>query len=207
MKLQRTFICIAGVFIAVGFAASQASAGTGVPGCSAGTAEMEIDVNTLRAGGGRTIVTSPNDTTQVTSKARILKGTAPAGTTMLATMIVEASTDILTCIPREGNVCIPDVENFPPDGDPGCVLHPKVPIDPDPTCQEHDPELVDTVLGTSTAQNITLGVGKGGKGATVFVLTQECGDSGFITITSTFVGEDEEGETCQGDKRISKLCR
>jgi len=90
MKLQRTFICIAGVFFAVGFAASQAAAGgDDLDGCSAGDALMEIEVNALRAG-GKTVVTSPNDTTKVTAKARILKGTAPPGTTIDTTLRIEA---------------------------------------------------------------------------------------------------------------------
>jgi hypothetical protein len=97
MKLQRIFICIVGVFSAVGFAASQAVAGTGVPGCGDipggdpmdPMGFMEIDVNTLRAG-GKTIVTSPNNTTKVTTKARILKGTAPGGTTINTTITIEA---------------------------------------------------------------------------------------------------------------------
>lgn len=45
MKLQRTFTFIAGVFFAVGFAASQASAGAPSTECS-----FEIEVNALRAG-------------------------------------------------------------------------------------------------------------------------------------------------------------
>ena len=95
MKLQRIFICIAGVFFAVGFAASQAAAGTGVPGCgtlgvgSPPMGIMEIEVNALRAG-GKTIVTSPNDTTKVTAKARIRKGTAASGTTMVTGLTIEA---------------------------------------------------------------------------------------------------------------------
>ena len=91
MKLQRTFICIAGVFFAVGFTASQAAAGAGTPGCGVTGDEgfMEIEVNALRAG-GKTVVTSPNDTTKVTAKARILKGTAPRGITIVTTLSIEA---------------------------------------------------------------------------------------------------------------------
>ena len=89
MKLQRTFIYIAGVFFAVGFAASQAAAGTGVPGCSIGPiGPIQIEVNQLRAG-GKTVVTSPGDTTKVTAKARMLTGTAPSGATMDVTLTIE----------------------------------------------------------------------------------------------------------------------
>ncbi len=158
MKLQRTFICIAGVFFAVGFAASQAAAGTGTPGC--GTVGpigiMEIEVNALRAG-GKTIVTSPNDTTKVTAKARILKGTAPSGTTMVSTLTIEAETG--------GNI-----------------------------------------IGQGSASNITLGVGKGGKGATVTVDTESCVDD-FIKFIATFIGTDGDGDVCEGTREINKACR
>ncbi len=160
MKLQRTFICIAGVFFAVGFAASQAAAGTGTPGC--GTTGpigiMEIEVNALRAG-GKTIVTSPNDTTKVTSKARILKGTAPAGTTMVTTLSIEAFT---------GGVSI----------------------------------------GQDSKSNITLGVGKGGKGATLTVSTEECDEeTGFISFVATFTGVDGDNDVCIGERTLHKECR
>jgi hypothetical protein len=91
MKLQRTFITIAGVFIAAGFATSQAGAGVPPPICSSPQGYwMKIEINALRAG-GKTIVTSPNDTTKVTAKARILKGTAaPSGTTIDTTLTIEA---------------------------------------------------------------------------------------------------------------------
>jgi len=159
MKLQRIFIYIAGVFFAVGFAASQAAAGTGVPGCSQGPiGPISIEVNALRAG-GKTVVTSPNDTTKVTAKARILKGTAPSGTTIAATLSIEAK-----------------------DG--------------------------DTVLDiqTTTFEAITLGVGKGGKGASLNLLTEEC-LSGFITFTATFAGVDEDNDPCVGTRILRKECR
>jgi lipoprotein-anchoring transpeptidase ErfK/SrfK len=159
MKLQRTFICIAGVFFAIGFAASQAAAGTGTPGCSAeGIPGMEIEINALRAG-GKTIVTSPNDTTKVTAKARILKGTALPGTTLFTTLAIEAITG----------------------GD---------------------------VIGTaSTAQNaITLGVGKGGKGASLVVDTAEC-SGGLITFSATFAGVDEDNDICTKTRVLHKACR
>ena len=162
MKLQRTFICIAGVFFAVGFTASQAAAGTGVPGC--GTIAvgnppmgiMKIEVNALRAG-ARTIVTSPNDTTNVTSKARILKGTADGSTTIVTTLTIEAF-----------------------DG--------------------------EVLLGKETQEDITLGVGKGGKGATMAISTENC-DSGFIDFVATFSGLDEEFDVCTGTRNLRKACR
>ncbi len=161
MKLQRTFICIAGMFFAVGFAASQAVAGTGVPGCGTqpdgeGNGFMEIEVNALRAG-GKTIVTSPNDTTKVTAKARILKGTAPGDTTIVTTLTIQAV-----------------------DG--------------------------EDVIGSGSASNITLGVGKGGKGATITVLTEKC-DSGFIDFIATFTGVDAGNDLCVGTRTIHKACR
>jgi len=93
MKLQRTFIWIAGVFCAVGFSASQTSAGTGVPGCDDGAGtpvEMMIEVNALRAG-AKTVQAGPNQSRDVTAKARIQKGTAVAGTTLDTTLVIEAS--------------------------------------------------------------------------------------------------------------------
>ena len=161
MKLQRTFICIAGVFFAVGFAASQAAAGTGVPGCGTvpdgnGEGFMEIEVNALRAG-GKTIVTSPNDTTKVTSKARILKGTAEGSTTMATTLHIEAFDDAVS-------------------------------------------------IGQGSVSDITLGVGKGGKGASINVLTDQC-DSGFITFVATFRGVDGDDDPCVGTRELRKACR
>jgi len=92
MKLQRTFICIAGVFFAVGFSASQAAAGGANPGCTdANGALMEIEVNALRAG-AKTVVTGANQTTNVTAKARILKGTAASDTTIDMELTIEAVT-------------------------------------------------------------------------------------------------------------------
>jgi hypothetical protein len=159
MKLQRTFICIAGVFIAVGFAASQAGAGTGVPGCSAGVAQMEIEVNALRAG-GKTLVTSPNKTQKVTAKARILKGTAPKGTTLDTVLTIEAVVD----------------------------------------------GVVDSSASTGESL-ITLGVAKGGKGATLTLLTENCGDNGLIEFVATFQGLDEDNDVCIGTRELKKDCR
>jgi hypothetical protein len=161
MKLQRTFIYIAGVFFAVGFAASQAAAGTGIPGCSDGPiGGIQIEVNQLRAG-GKTIVTSPGDTTKVTSKARILKGTAPSGTTIDSTLTIEIR-----------------------DGEGGPL-----------------------VGSDSTAEGaITLGVGKGGKGASLNISTEECA-SGSLFITATFHSLDEDNDPCVGEETIRKDCR
>jgi hypothetical protein len=157
MKLQRTFICIAGVFIAVGFAASQAGAGTGIPGCSAGPAKMQIEINALRAG-GKTLVTSPNKTMKVTAKARILKGTAPSGTTMDTTLVIET--------------------------------------------------LVNGVVDSAASEpGITLGVGKGGKGATLTLLTENCGNDDLIEFVATFTGLDEDNDKCEQTRILKKGCR
>jgi hypothetical protein len=74
MKLQRMFCCITGAFIAVGFAASQAGAGTEPPVC-----DYKIEINALR-GGSPTTPFGPGATKDITAKARIAKGSAPAGT-------------------------------------------------------------------------------------------------------------------------------
>ena len=96
MKLQRTLICIAAAFLAVGFTASQAVAGGNVPGCgdvpdSEGNGFMELEVNALRAG-AKTVVTGANQTTNVTAKARIVKGTADKDTVIDTTLTIEAVT-------------------------------------------------------------------------------------------------------------------
>jgi len=161
MKLQRTVIWIAGVFCAVGIGASQANAGDpgGNPGCTSpdNPLIMQIEVNALRAG-GKTIVTSPNDTTKVTSKARILKGTALTGTFIDTTLTITVS-----------------------DG--------------------------DVVLDSEVApQEITLAVGKGGKGATLTLLTEHC-DSGYLTFEANFRGVDVDGETCEGNRVLRKACK
>jgi hypothetical protein len=162
MKLQRTVIWIAGVFCAVGIGASQASAGDegGNPGCTSldNPTIMRIEVNALRVG-GKTIVTSPRDTTKVTAKARILKGTALTGTTIDTTLTFEVW-----------------------DG--------------------------DVMLDSLPASNnqITLGVGKGGKGGSVSLLTEHC-DSGYLTFVSNFRGLDVDGETCEGTRDLRKACK
>jgi hypothetical protein len=67
--------------------------GTGDPSrCSDSQGNfMQIEVNTLRAG-GKTVVTGPNDTTDVTAKARIQKGTAVSDTTLDTQLTIEAVT-------------------------------------------------------------------------------------------------------------------
>ena len=163
MKLQRTFVCITGFFFAVGFAASQAGAGVPPTWCSSpdNPAIMEIEVNALRAG-GKTIVTSPNDTTKVTAKARILKGTAESGTTIDTTLTIEAY-----------------------DG------------------RDNRGELIDSQVAP---QQITLGVGKGGKGDSLLLLTEQC-NSGYITFVAEFRGLDVDGDLCVGTRELRKACR
>ncbi len=158
MKLLRTITYITAVFIAVGFTASQAGAGGHLPGCSGlgGVGVMEIEVNALRAG-GKTVVTSPNDTTKVTAKARIRKGTADSSTTIVTTLTIEAFD--------------------------GAVL-----------------------IGQGSVDDITLGVGKGGKGASINVATESCVD-GFIKFIATFRGLDADNHPCVGAGELNKACR
>lgn len=90
MKLQPTLICIASVFIAVGFVTTQASAGGDPPGCTDSLGNtMVIEINALRVG-GRSITSGTNKDTSVTAKARILKGTAVSGTILDTTLTIEA---------------------------------------------------------------------------------------------------------------------
>jgi hypothetical protein len=81
MKLQHAFICITGVFIAVGSGESQA--GGPLPEC-----QLSIEVNALRAG-SPTVTAGENQKRNVTAKARILKGTALPGTTIDTTLQIE----------------------------------------------------------------------------------------------------------------------
>jgi hypothetical protein len=117
---------------------------------------MVIEVNALRAG-GKTIVTSPNNTTKVTAKARILKGTAPRGTTLVTTLVIEAL-----------------------DG--------------------------GELIGSGSQPDITLAVGKGGKGASLLVSTEQC-NSGVIDFIATFTGVDADNDPCIGTREIHKACR
>jgi len=160
MKLQRTVICIAGVFFAVGLAASQAGAGSGTPGCTdAEGNEMQLEINALRAG-ARTVITGTNQTTNVTAKARIIKG------------FVDPKT------------LLPDMELTiqavtPPGG---------------------------AVLSVNQQGGITLGVGKGGKGAKLSMAVTKC-TSGFIEFIATFWGLDHENDVCTVTDDIRKECK
>jgi hypothetical protein len=82
MSFQRTVSCITGVVFAIGFAATQASAGTGPEECP-----LAIDINALR-GGSPTV--SVNTVKNITSKARISKGSAPSGTTIVTQLRIDA---------------------------------------------------------------------------------------------------------------------
>jgi hypothetical protein len=84
MKLQRTFIYMAGIFFAAGLAVSQAVAGEHVPVC-----DFEIEVNALRAGSPTAPLSGTKD---VTAKARIAKGTAPAGTVIETQLTIAVTT-------------------------------------------------------------------------------------------------------------------
>jgi hypothetical protein len=117
---------------------------------------MEIEVNALRAG-AKTVVTSPNDTTKVTAKARIRKGTAESTTTIVTTLTIEALTG-------------------------------------------------GEVIGQGSVENITLGVGKGGKGASINVSTEQC-DSGIIAFVARFRGLDADNDPCVGTRVLNKACR
>jgi hypothetical protein len=157
MKLQRTFICIAGVFFAIGFAASQAGAGVGPDYCAdAEENAMAIEINALRAG-ARTVITGANQTTDVTSKARIKKGTAVSGTTLVTELTIEAVTG-------------------------------------------------GQVISTNSQPNITLGVGKGGKGAKLSMAVTKC-TSGYITFVATFFGVDEYNNACTATRELRKECK
>ena len=90
MKLRHTFSYIAGAFFAVGLVASQAGAGGPDPVCSDAVGNhMQIEINALRAG-ARLVTAGPNQSTNVTAKARILKGTAVTGTTIDTTLTIQA---------------------------------------------------------------------------------------------------------------------
>ena len=81
MKLQRTlFIGITGVFFAIGVAGSQASA----------QCELTIEINALR-GRSPTVTVGDYETKKITAKARILKGTAVPGTTIVTTLEITAA--------------------------------------------------------------------------------------------------------------------
>ncbi len=98
MKLQRMFCCITGAFIAVGFVASQAGAGTEPPVC-----DFAIEINALR-GGSPTTPFGLNATKDITAKARIAKGSAVDGTTVSTQLRIDA---------RDGNTVIDTKKSFP----------------------------------------------------------------------------------------------
>ena len=80
MTWLRTIIYITGVFVAIGFA--EALAGPGAEAC-----EFEIEINALRGGSPTVTVGGTKD---ISAKARILKGTAPKGTTIDTELTIEA---------------------------------------------------------------------------------------------------------------------
>jgi hypothetical protein len=79
MTFRRTIICITGVLFAIGFTESQAGP---IPPC-----KFSIEINALR--GGSPTVTM-GGTKNITAKARIVKGTAPRGTTIETTLQIDA---------------------------------------------------------------------------------------------------------------------
>ena len=81
MKLQRIVSCITGVFFAVGFAASQAGAGSGPEGC-----DFTLEFKALRGGSPTVSVGTKN----ITAKALIVKGTARPDTTINTTLRIDA---------------------------------------------------------------------------------------------------------------------
>ena len=147
MKLQRTVSCITGILIAVGFAASQAGAG------SPGGCPLEIEINALRA--PQQTVTA-NTTKNVTAKARIAKGSGvPAGTTLDTQLQIQAFD--------------------------GAVL-----------------------IHTSQLVPVTIGVGKGGKGAKIGIPISQCNtEMNFVATFSGVFGVD----VCTGEKTLTKACK
>jgi hypothetical protein len=117
---------------------------------------MKLEINALRAG-AKTVITGPNQTTNVTAKARILKGTAISGTTLVTTLAIEAV-----------------------DG--------------------------EVVVSTNSQPGITLGVGKGGKGAKLSMAVTRC-TSGFIDFVATFWGVDEDNDACTVTELLKKACK
>jgi len=81
MTLPRAIIYITGVFIAIGFAESQAQTPDPQP-CG-----LAIEINALRGGSPTVTVEGTKD---ITAKARILKGTAQKGTTINTDLTIEA---------------------------------------------------------------------------------------------------------------------
>ncbi len=81
MKLQRIVSCITGVFFAVGFAASQAGAGSGPEGC-----DFDLEFKALRGGSPTVSVGTKN----ITAKAFIIKGNVDTDTTIDVALVIEA---------------------------------------------------------------------------------------------------------------------
>jgi hypothetical protein len=81
MTLHRAIIFTTGAFIALGFA--EAQAGDPPEPC-----QLTIEINALR-GGSPTVTAGENQTRNITAKARIVKGTAPKGTTIDTTLQIE----------------------------------------------------------------------------------------------------------------------
>jgi hypothetical protein len=69
-------------------------------------------------------------------------------------------------------------------------------------------EAVDgtTVIRTSSTGPITLGVGKGGKGAKLSMEIPQC-DSGFIEFVATFFGLDADNDVCEATRTVRKECK
>ena len=80
MPLQRRFVCITGVFFAIGAIAPQASAGP-APDCS-----LRIEINSLRGGSPSLTV---GTTKTITTTARTPKASAPDGTIIDSTLVIE----------------------------------------------------------------------------------------------------------------------
>jgi hypothetical protein len=62
------------------------------------------------------------------------------------------------------------------------------------------------VIGSGSQPDITLEVGKGGKGASIVVSTEQC-NSGFIEFVAKFSGVDAENDICVGTRTLRKACR
>ena len=63
----------------------------------------------------------------------------------------------------------------------------------------------ETVIDTQTSGSIRLGVGQGGKGATLPMSISQC-NSGAIVFVATFSGRDEDGDLCIATGRLTKTC-
>jgi hypothetical protein len=61
-------------------------------------------------------------------------------------------------------------------------------------------------IESTAAGAITLGVGKGGKGATLVLDTSRC-VAGYISFVATFRGTDKFNNACVGTRDIRKECQ